>query len=161
MPLIYVCNGYSNMGWGHRLPLYMHVLIWEQPSIPRKSYERRKNFIILLALFDSSQSVSSNCPPKWRWTMGVNHGLGWHGVGWVLHHLPKKQIWSNKEKSLKLYISVFSNCSNKIGVEHGPEYQGKGVGEGVYAPWTYKCIKYEMSKLLAMWYYWVTVNDEN
>ena len=65
--------------------------------------------------------------------MSVNHGLGWHGDGVGVTPPPKKQFCSNKGKNLKLYISVFSNCSNKVGVEHGPEYQGEGVGEG-YKP---------------------------
>ena len=81
MPLIYVANGYSNkkkffLGGGHWLPLNMHVPIWEQPSIPRKSSEKLRNSIISLALLELSQSVSSNCPTEVRvraW-MGTNHG---------------------------------------------------------------------------------------
>ena len=59
----------------------MHDPIQEQPSVPRKSSEKRNNFIILLALFDLSESVSSNCPQSEDEPMGVNHRLGWHGVG--------------------------------------------------------------------------------
>ena len=142
MPLIYVDNGYPNKNLkkkflvgGHWLPLYMHVPIWEQPSIPRKSSEWRKNFIISLALFDLPQSVSSNCSPKWRWTHGcksqVGVARGWGG-GWT--PLPPKKFAQTRKKLKKLYISVFSNCSHKVGVEHGHEYRGKGVGEGVFAP---------------------------
>ena len=50
-------------------------------------------------MFDLSESVSSNCPQSEGEPMGVNHGLGLHGVGWVLHHLPNITNLLKQEKS--------------------------------------------------------------
>ena len=111
---IYQCPWYmfdmATQIWGgsHWLPLYMHVPIWEQPSIPRKSSEKRKNFIISLALFDLSESVSSSCPPKWRWTHGRKSrvGVAW---GWGGCYTPsRKNNFAQTRKKVKNFILVSS-----------------------------------------------------
>ena len=112
MPLIYnyVHNGYpkkKNKFWrrvgvtGYPCTMYMHVPIWEQSSIP-KSSEKRENFIISLALFDLSQSVSSNCPSKWMWTHGRKSRVGVErrcGEG----YLPKQLFKQGKIVEKTLY----------------------------------------------------------
>ena len=45
-------------GRGEWLPLYMHVPMWEQLSIPGKRSGKRENLIISLALLELSQNVS-------------------------------------------------------------------------------------------------------
>ena len=72
--------------------------------------------------------------------MKVNHGrksrvgVAWGGVS-VTPLSPKNKFAQTRKKVENfIIISVFSNCSNKVGVEHEPEYQGEGVGEGVHAP---------------------------
>ena len=49
----------------------MHVPIWEQPSIPRKSSEKRENIIISLALLELSEVSPQIVSPKWWW--GLRH----------------------------------------------------------------------------------------
>ena len=62
--------------------------------------------------------------------MGVKHRLGWHGVGWGK---PLKKIAQTRKK-FKNFVLVSSQIVPTVGVEHGHEYRGKGVGEGVHAP---------------------------
>ena len=101
----------------------MHVPIWEQPSIRRKNSEIRKNFIISLALFDLTRSVVSNCLQSEGEPMGVNHGLGWHGVG-----VPLQKNRSNKGNfifvSSQIVLTKWGRTWARIA----------GVGEEVDAP---------------------------
>ena len=73
------------------------VTIREQPSISIS--EKRNNFIISLALFDLSESVSSNCPPKWTHGQKSRAGVEWGGVS--VTPPPQKSKFAQTRKKLK------------------------------------------------------------
>ena len=99
MPLIYVRNGYSNMGLGS-LVTAVHACSHMGTAVhrPWKSSEKLKIFIISLALFDLSHQIVPQCE---REPISVNHGLGWHGNGVGVTPPPQKNDFARTRSKVK------------------------------------------------------------